>query len=48
MTGRGPKIKINLELLVFNEEWFLDYLVIYSGKKKICLICKENIPAISV
>ncbi|CAI6349474.1 unnamed protein product [Macrosiphum euphorbiae] len=43
MSGRGLKRKINSECRVFNEKWSLDYFVIYSGDKIICLICKESI-----
>ncbi|KAL4127519.1 hypothetical protein QTP88_011686 [Uroleucon formosanum] len=40
---RGLKRKIDSECRVFNEKWSLDYFVIYSGDKIICLICKESI-----
>ncbi|KAL4083148.1 hypothetical protein QTP88_028478 [Uroleucon formosanum] len=43
MSGRGLKRKIDLECRVFNKKWSLDYFVIYSGDKIICLICKESI-----
>jgi len=43
MSGRGLKRKIDSECRVFNEKWSLDYFVIYSGDKIICLICKESI-----
>jgi hypothetical protein len=35
--------EIDSECRVFNEKWSLDYFVIYSGDKIICLICKESI-----
>ena len=43
MSGRGLKRKIDSECRVFNVKWSLDYFVIYSGDKIICLICKESI-----
>jgi hypothetical protein len=43
MSGRGLKRKIDSECRVFNEKWSLDYFVIYSGDKIICIVYKESI-----
>ncbi|CAM4600194.1 unnamed protein product [Lepidochelys olivacea] len=43
MLGKGQKRKVDSECRVFKEQWSVDYFVIKSSSKTLCLVCNKTI-----
>ena len=43
MSVQGKKRKVDSECRIFQEKWSMNYFVIKSGNKALCLICNEII-----